>query len=142
MNLCANNYGNITLPQFRNPFKNWRMGDYLVVLALFGFISVHFFTQFYLNAHTSTTDRIETAKAAVEVFEQNPFARWQFRLANFGYVFKLVLFPAIYFTGYYLARRKYGYEAVEQFAITIFMVSVLNVMNDLGAVLGVKARGG
>ena len=124
----------------KNVFKSWRLGDWAVVLAYVGFVLVHVFTQYYISANVSAAQTVEQADRVIRAVEANDFAEWQFRLQNYGFVFKFVLFPAIYFVAYYLARRKYGYEAVESLALMIGMMATLNVMNDLGAVMGVAAR--
>lgn len=120
--------------------KLLKLGDWAVIFAYAGFVLVHVFTQFYLSANTTAEATQEHANNVVRVVEANGFAEWQFRLQNYGFIFKFVLFPAIYFVSYYLARRKYGYEAVESLALMIGMMATLNVFNDLGAVLGVMAR--
>ena len=121
-------------------FERLKLADWFVLFSILNFFAVHAFTQFYLSANTTADATEERAAAVVQLVEQNPFARWQFLVGNFSYVFKFILLPAFLLTTYWYERKKKGPEAIEPYATGLFMVSILNVFNDAGAVLGVLAR--
>jgi hypothetical protein len=117
-----------------------RSSDWFVILAFVLFVSTHFITAYYIESHQAVATTLGVQERVVLESEANPIAKLFFKVKGINYVYTFVLLPGILF-GTYLALRKKAKDAqnsfvLEHYALTILMVSIMNVLNDTAVLLG------
>lgn len=114
--------------------------DYLVIASLAMIIVAHATTNYMITKLTTIEELSATLETIAEVFEAAPLTRIALQLEQTGMLIQFILIPAIIGGSYYGLRMKlrrdesYKYF-FDTYAMTLFLVGVLNVSNDLSFLL-------
>lgn len=113
--------------------------DVAIIISVAMFMATRFVTKIYfglLQDFTQVTDTI------IRAFEANPTAAQTFlSTSQLAEVLSYLLIPGIIFGMYLFIKKKTNDEAIwVQFVGIMLLVSILNIVNDLGAVFGLLLR--
>ena len=116
--------------------------DYIILAALLLMLSSHSITQYLIAKYTTVSDIIDSGKAIIAAGEQNPLSALLLGFDKMRFVYSFVLMPAFLIGIYWFFRKKYygNHEVLEGFAVTTFMVFMINFFNDASYLMGFLAK--
>lgn len=115
--------------------------DYIFIVALVLLISAHIVTNFIINYYQDVAKTVGATQEAVLIMENNPVARYFFTIAGLKNIFSYIIAPGVLSGLYWFLRHKYANqkEALEGYAISFFVIFLIDFSNDLSILLGVLA---
>ena len=120
-----------------------RKYDVLIAISVSLQCSAILVTMLVLSLTTTLTGA--TISQAVAVIESNPLMRLAVDIRNFGNAGVMLLIPAALLAFYHASKNalyRYNPVVLQMFVWILFYASLFDIMNDIGAWLGLLARMG
>lgn len=122
--------------------KKLRFSDYLVAGSVIFFFIAHLTTQYIAGVYHDTAQSASQAAQIFKMNEANPIAAFILPLRGLNVIYTYVIMPSLVFSVYWVIRKynmaRYPF-LVDQVAIFMFSVAMIDATNDLAYLAGLIA---
>lgn len=123
-------------------FLRLNVYDWLVLMSVLMFTAAHTLTNIMVGKLSTLDGFGSSVQAVATVVEANPVAATLLMLGQQGIILRYLMIPA-FAIGFYMVIRRRSFAdqkdkelALSSYAFIVFMLALLNVINDFGVFLG------